>query len=86
MKKTAIDELIQELENIKATTDNFAKKEGLSIAIGLCKAKLDVEEHQIIRAWACNWLCGNGKEYYDKTYRPQGQLTINEFEDENENT
>ena len=76
MKKTALDELIEELENIKLISINPAKKEGITIAIGLAKAKYDVEEEQIKTAWACSWLAESGKEYYDKTYRPTGQLTI----------
>lgn len=76
MKKTALDELIEELENIRNTTLSDSKKEGLTIAIGLAKAKYDVEEDQIKTAWACSWLAESGKEYYDKTYRPTGQLTI----------
>jgi hypothetical protein len=82
MKKTALDELIEELENIKTTTINPRKKEGLTIAIGLAKSKYDKEEEQIKTAWACSWLAESGKEYYDKTYRPTGQLTINIDEDE----
>jgi hypothetical protein len=76
MKKTALDELIQELEEIKKTTLNESKKEGLTIAIGLAKAKYDKEEEQIKLAWASSWLAESGKEYYDKTYRPTGQLTL----------
>jgi len=76
MRKTALDELIEELENIRNTTLTDSKKEGLTIAIGLAKAKYDVEEDQIKTAWACSWLAESGKEYYDKTYRPTGQLTI----------
>ena len=76
MRKTALDELIDELEEIKKTTLNLSKKEGLTIAIGLAKAKYDVEENQIKAAWASSWLAGSGKEYYDKTYRPSGQLTL----------
>jgi len=76
MKKTALDELIQELEEIKKTTINESKKEGLTIAIGLAKAKYDKEEEQIKLAWASSWLAESGKEYYDKTYRPTGQLTL----------
>jgi hypothetical protein len=76
MKKTALDELIQELENIKNTTLSEAKKEGLTIAIGMAKAKYDKEEEQIKLAWASSWLAESGKEYYDKTYRPTGQLTL----------
>lgn len=76
MRKTALDELIEELENIRNTTLSDSKKEGLTIAIGLAKAKYDVEEEQIKTAWACSWLAESGKEYYDKTYRPTGQLTI----------
>jgi len=76
MKKTALDELIQELEEIKKTTLNESKKEGLTIAIGLAKAKYDKEEEQIKMAWASSWLAESGKEYYDKTYRPTGQLTL----------
>jgi len=76
MKKTAIDELIEELENIKLISINPAKKEGLTIAIGIAKSKYDKEEEQIKSAWASSWLAESGKEYYDKTYRPTGQLTI----------
>jgi hypothetical protein len=76
MRKTALDELIEELENIRNTTLTDTKKEGLTIAIGLAKAKYDVEEDQIKTAWACSWLAESGKEYYDKTYRPTGQLKI----------
>ena len=76
MKKTALDELINELEEIKKTTLNESKKEGLTIAIGLAKAKYDKEEEQIKLAWASSWLAESGKEYYDKTYRPTGQLTL----------
>ena len=76
MRKTALDELIEELENIRNTTLTDSKKEGLTIAIGLAKAKYDVEEDQIKTAWASSWLAESGKEYYDKTYRPTGQLTI----------
>ena len=76
MKKTALDELIQELEEIKKTTLTESKKEGLTIAIGLAKAKYDKEEEQIKLAWASSWLAESGKEYYDKTYRPTGQLTL----------
>ena len=76
MKKTALDELIEELEEIKKTTLNESKKEGLTIAIGLAKAKYDKEEEQIKLAWASSWLAESGKEYYDKTYRPTGQLTL----------
>jgi hypothetical protein len=76
MKKTALDELIEELEEFKKTTTNESKKEGLTIAIGLAKAKYDKEEEQIKLAWASSWLAESGKEYYDKTYRPTGQLTL----------
>jgi hypothetical protein len=76
MKKTALDELIEQLEEFKKTTTNESKKEGLTIAIGLAKAKYDKEEEQIKMAWASSWLAESGKEYYDKTYRPTGQLTL----------
>jgi hypothetical protein len=76
MKKTALDELIEQLEEFKKTTTNESKKEGLTIAIGLAKAKYDKEEEQIKLAWASSWLAESGKEYYDKTYRPTGQLTL----------
>ena len=76
MKKTALDELIEELEEFKKTTLNESKREGLTIAIGLAKAKYDKEEEQIKLAWASSWLAESGKEYYDKTYRPTGQLTL----------
>ena len=74
MRKTALDELIDELEEIKKTTLNPSKKEGLTIAIGLAKAKYDVEENQIKAAWNCSWLSESAKEYFDKTYRPTGQI------------
>ena len=76
MKKTALDELIEELEAIKNQSIVPHKREGLTIAIGLAKAKYDIEEDQIKKAWASSWLAESGKEYYDKTYRPTGQLTI----------
>ena len=85
MRKTALDELIEELENLKKTTINESKKEGLIIAIGLAKAKYDKEEEQIKYAWAASWLAESGNEYYDKTYRPTGQLTLNIDKDENTN-
>ena len=82
MKKTALDELIEELEAIKKQTTIPHKQEGLTIAIGLAKAKADVFEDQIKSAWACSWLAESAQEYFDKTYRPTGQLTINMDEDE----
>ena len=81
MRKTALDELIEELEAIKNESIVPHKREGLTIAIGLAKAKYDREEEQIKTAWACSWLAESGKEYYDKTYRPTGQLTIDINED-----
>ncbi len=69
MLKTAIMELISELESLRLLTTNPDKKEAFTISIGLAKLKLDLEQQQITDAFDQNVFIMSASEYYNTTYK-----------------
>lgn len=69
VKQTAIQELIQEFNELKKTKLYEKSFKAIDDCIFLALAKLPKEEEQIIDAFNNNFEFKNSIEYYNKTFK-----------------